>query len=109
MFQIRGYGIMTCYNPRVYNYSNLRDEDKQCARIMYHLLGVVKDKATEYNCTGTPTILEQIENEIAKETIDEVVDTIELEIVEFFVDCIDHYNKEIKMIDTNDYFYGLKR
>ena len=99
---------MSYYNPRTYNYSNLITEDQIIVQHMIYLVDAVKVSKEDYDTDLDTSHLEKIFNETAVEVIDETIQLMINEIIEFIVSRIDNYNGDIEEIDTDNYLYGIK-
>lgn len=99
---------MSYYNPRTYNYSNLITEDQMIVQHMIYLVDAVKVSKEDYDTDLDTSHLEKIFNETAVEVIDETIQLMINEIIEFIVSRIDNYNGDIEEIDTDNYLYGIK-
>ena len=99
---------MSYYNPRTYNYSNLTTEDQIIVQHMIYLVDAVKVSKEDYDTDLDTSHLKKIFNETAVEVIDETIQLMINEIIEFIVSRIDNYNGDIEEIDTDNYLYGIK-
>lgn len=99
---------MSYYNPRTYNYSNLTTEDQIIVQHMIYLVDAVKVSKEDYDTDLDTSHLEKIFNETAVEVIDETIQLMINEIIEFIVSRIDNYDSNIEEIDTDNYLYGIK-
>lgn len=97
------------YNTRIYNYANLRSEDKQIVQAQLLMLESVEDTITNYTYakeTSTNT-LETISFEEGINALEEAKRNMYNDIVEYMIFAIDSYEDEVNEIDTRDPFYGL--
>lgn len=99
---------MTYYNPRIYNYSNLHDEDKREFKMIMYFINSIDNIIADYE-VEEETLIEKAVNEIKLATLNEVKERLEHELVEYIVSVMDNYDEDAKEIDTDDYFYGYKR
>lgn len=99
---------MSYYNPRTYNYSNLISEDQIIVQHMIYLVDAVKVSKEDYDTDLDTSHLEKIFNETAVEVIDETIQLMINEIIEFIVSRIDNYDSDIEEIDTDNYLCGIK-
>lgn len=100
---------MSYYNPKIYNYSNLHEEDKNAVWIIKNCFIDTLNGISETELENCTTI-EKMEAEIRNEAIEDAKDLLKGQLIDFIVSIIDSYdeNEEIKKIDTDDYFYGLE-
>lgn len=99
---------MTYYNPRIYNYSNLHDEDKREFKMIMYFINSIDNIIADYE-VEEETLIEKAVNEIKLVTLNEVKERLEHELVEYIVSVMDNYDGDVKEIETDDYFYGYKR
>lgn len=99
---------MTYYNPRIYNYSNLHDEDKREFKMIMYFINSIDNIIADYE-VEEETLIEKAVNEIKLATLNEVKERLENELLEYIVSVMDNYDEDVKEIDTDDYFYGYKR
>ena len=99
---------MSYYNPRVYNYSNLNSTDQLIVRNDLYIIESIKNMKYDYDTDMNTSSLERIFNETANEVIDEVIECINYDIVEFIVASIDDYDHDVEEYDTDNYLYGIK-
>lgn len=96
------------YNPRIYNYSNLKKEDQIIVDYMIYLTDSIEEMKYDYDTDMNTSHLEKIFNETAVEVVDEVIERVIEEILEFIVSTIENYDEDIEEIDTDDFLYGMK-
>lgn len=99
---------MSYYDPRIYNYLNLNSEDQTIVQHMVYLVDAVKVSKEDYDTDLNTSYLEKIFNETAVEVLDETIQLMINEIIEFIVSRIDNYDSNIEEIDTDNYLYGIK-
>lgn len=98
---------MTYFNPKIYNYSNLKKEDQKIIDIIL---------MTMDNCLHVEkfeddiTIFEKMKNEIAEAAVREIKDNIYKFIISLIVSTIDAYEEtyEITEKETTSFLYGYK-
>lgn len=103
---------MTYYNPKVYNYSNLKDKDKEiidciCITALDAVENAIVEKEDEL--VDEEVILEKIRLQSEISALIEVEQNIQLEMIELMVSTIEHYPEEFQDEDlknTDDHFYG---
>lgn len=98
---------MSYYNPKIYNYSNLKPEDKTIIRAMVWMVDSLQSIGDDYLLTEEESTLEKIKCEIALETILDAKEKLTFEIIEHIVAFIDDYEEEIEPIETDNYLYGI--
>lgn len=89
---------MTYYNPKIYNYKNLKEKDRLIAAGMIYQYMVAKD-AMQILKWDTATALTIASDDIQVCLISEII--------EFMVSAIDSYEEEVEIVDTDDYAEGL--
>lgn len=99
---------MTYFNPRIYNYHNLNDEDRYVVNGMIYLVESLECAQADYDLYDNETTLDKIHSEIVIETLQEAQERLKNDIVEFMVTQIDNYKDDVAEIDTNDYFIGSR-
>ena len=97
---------MTYFNPRIYNYHNLKEEDKKVVDGMIYLVDSLENMEADYLGYEDETTMEKIQNEIALETLQEAQERLKYDIAEFMVAMIENYDEDVEEIDTDNYFYG---
>lgn len=96
---------MTYFNPRIYNYHNLKKRDKNVVDGMVYLIDSLENMEADHVGYEDETTLDKIQNEIALETLREAQERLKCDIVEFMVSMIETYDEEVEEIDTDNYFY----
>lgn len=96
---------MTFYNPRIYNYANLKKEDKLMVRGM---IAMIKDIDDLCDDDEPSTIFEKMHAGIKKEVVNDIKEDMCHSIIDQIVACIESYDDddEVQEFDTFDYFYG---
>ena len=97
------------YNTRIYNYSNLKSEDKQIVQAQLLMFETVEDTITEYmyRRESSTNILDAVSYEEGINALEEAKRNMYNDIVEYMIFAIDSYEDEVNEIDTSDPFYGL--
>lgn len=98
---------MSYYNPRIYNYSNLKPEDKRFIYAMSLMVEGLELHECDYLIEDECSTLERIECEIAQEVLKEAEEYLKADMREFIVAIIDGYEEDVPEVDTDDHFYGL--
>lgn len=97
---------MTYFNPRIYNYHNLNDEDRYVVNAMIYLVESLECAEADCEYYDDETILDKIKSEIVVETLQEAQERLKNDIIEYMVTRIDEYEDDVVEIDTDDYFIG---
>lgn len=103
---------MSNYNPKVYNYSNLKDEDKKLIRMMLSMVDSTMEVMEEFELQKEyedETILNKIAFEERGIGADEARRSMLYDIVEEIVYLIDNYDEEVSEKETDDFFYGITK
>lgn len=97
------------YNTRIYNYSNLKSEDKQIVQAQLLMFETVEDTITEYmyRRESSTNILDAVSYEEGIKALEQVQQNMYNDIVEYMIFAIDSYEDEVHEMDTDDPFYGL--
>lgn len=102
--------FMTWYNPKIYNYKNLKEKDQNTFNDMiFFMVNEVENKLAYYDSEARNerlTIKTQLEAEIKVEVVSEVLRELQAQLVEYLVNIIDNYEEDIEEIETDDYFIG---
>lgn len=96
-------------NPRIYNYSNLKEEDKQMIRGIAYATNTLSNALDNIDLEPCET-LKKMYTEIAENTIEDCEKEIYYQTIDLIVGIIDNFYEgyECKEYDTDDYFFGLK-
>lgn len=99
---------MSYYNPKIYNYSNLHEEDKEKVKVIKQIFIDPLESPLDLDFEQE-TILEKMKAEIRAEAFEDAQGMLYDQLVEYIVYLIDSYKQDepIDEIDTDDYFYGL--
>lgn len=94
---------MTC-NTRIYNYSNLKSEDKQIVQAQLLMFKTVEDTITEYmyRRESSTNILDAVSYEEGIKALEQVQQNMFSDIVEYIVYAIDSYEEDVDEVDTQD-------
>lgn len=96
-------------DPRIYNFKNLKLEDKKVIAFQFKIfLLVKKEKDDLKEAAKKQSALTKFLYEVAIEELDEVEEKIKDTIMQTIVNSIDEYDYFVKEIETDDYFYGLE-
>lgn len=96
-------------DPRIYNFKNLKLEDKRVIAFQFKIfLLVKKEKDDLKEAAKKQSALTKFLYEVAIEELDEVEEKIKDTIIQTIVNSIDEYDYFVKEIETDDYFYGLE-
>ncbi len=96
-------------DPRIYNFKNLKLEDKKVIAFQFKIfLLVKKEKDDLKEAAKKQSALTKFLYEVAIEELDEVEEKIKDTIIQTIVNSIDEYDYFVKEIETDDYFYGLE-
>ena len=96
-------------DPRIYNFKNLKLEDKRVIAFQFKIfLLVKKEKDDLKEAAKKQSALTKFLYEVAIEELDEVEEKIKYTIIQTIVNSIDEYDYFVKEIETDDYFYGLE-
>ena len=99
---------MSHYNPRVYNYSNLKDEDRRMVNGFIYMMNSVENMKDDFEMDVEIEFLKKPFYQTAELVIDQAIQHMANDIVEFIVSTIDGYDEEVEEYDTDDYLYGLE-
>ena len=99
---------MTHYNPKIYNFSNLENKDKNIIMATLWSPETLAALEFDYKTDGKSTTLEKIRSEIAREVLAEAEERIVSDAIQMMVSMIDRYDHDMNEIDTTDYLYGLE-
>lgn len=102
---------MSYYDPQIYNYSNLDENDKKFIDNLMHItLSTIGRKFCDYSydLEYADNCLDRIRLEERKEATKEMVDAFLDDVVSIMVAMIDSSDSEIKEVETNTYFHGFK-
>lgn len=96
------------YNPRIYNYSNLKDEDKKVVDYLLLMSERMEDleDAENMDADFSDTTYEKIQHEIRAGAYNDAVDEIIMFIIEIMVSMIENYDEDVEELDTHDFFVG---
>lgn len=99
---------MSYYNPKIYNYSNLHEEDKKQVKLIKNVFIDTLDYSLSSDFEEE-TILEKMKTEIRAQAVEDAQQLLYDRLIEYIVCLIDSYEQDepIDEIDTDDYFYGL--
>ncbi len=94
---------------RIYNYSNLKDEDKQIVQAQLLMFETVEDTITEYmyRRESSTNILDAVSYEEGIKALEQVQQNMFSDIVEYIVYAIDSYEEDVDEVDTQDPLFGL--
>ena len=96
-------------DPRIYNFKNLKLEDKRVIAFQFKIfLLVKKEKDDLKEAAKKQSALTKFLYEVAIEELDEVEEKIKDTIIQTIVNSIEEYDYFVKEIETDDYFYGLE-
>lgn len=97
------------YNTKIFNYSNLTEEDKQIVTAQLLMLDSIEEVITEYTFSNevADTFLESISYQEGIKALIEAKQAMYDDIIDWMVFAIEGYEHEVDEIDTNDFFYGL--
>ena len=97
------------YNTKIFNYSNLTEEDKQIVTAQLLMLDSIEEVITEYTFSNgvADTLLESISYQEGIKALIEAKQAMYDDIIDWMVFAIEGYEHEVEEIDTNDFFYGL--
>lgn len=97
------------YNIRIYNYSNLKSEDKQIVQAQLLMFETVEDTITEYmyRRESSTNILNAVSYEEGIKALEQVQQNMFSDIVEYIVYAIDSYEEDVDEVDTQDPLFGL--
>lgn len=102
-------GKRMTYNTRIYNYSNLKSEDKQIVQAQLLMFETVEDTITEYmyRRESSTNILDAVSYEEGIKALEQVQQNMFSDIVEYIVYAIDSYEEDVDEVDTQDPLFGL--
>lgn len=97
------------YNTKVFNYSNLTEDDKQIVVAQLLMLDSIENVITEYTFSNeaADNQLERISYQEGIKALIEAKQSMYDDIIEWMVFAIEGYEHEIEEVDTDDFFYGL--
>lgn len=94
-------------NARIYNYSNLQEEDKRIVESNLELISTVDSLKTDISKRSNMGILEEKMYEASNETLRIVKKELMEKVIQFIAESIEQYQTDVNEIDTDDYLYGL--
>lgn len=100
---------MSYYNPKIYNYANLNDTDRERFYCMMFMYSTIDDMKPDYEGDELTTTLEKVFCETALDVLDNVKSNLLSTLIEFIVVSIDSYSTDVYEQDTNDYFFGFEK
>ena len=96
-------------DPRIYNFKNLKLEDKKVIAFQFKIfLLVKKEKDDLKEAAKKQSALTKFLYEVAIEELDEVEEKIKVTIIQTIISFIENYDYFVKELETDDYFYGLE-
>lgn len=97
------------YNTKIYNYSNLKTEDKQIVQAQLLMFETVEDTITEYmyRRESSTNILDAVSYEEGIKALEQAQQNMFSDIVEYIVYAIDSYEEDVDEVDTQDPLFGL--
>lgn len=96
-------------DPRIYNFKNLKLEDKKVIAFQFKIfLLVKKEKDDLKEAADKQNSLTKFLYEVAIEELDEVEEKIKVTIIQTIISFIENYDYFVKELETDDYFYGLE-
>lgn len=93
-------------DAKIYNYSNLNEEDKKIFRSNLTLIESLNDLKDEYKLKN-PTALESLFSDTASRVLSDVQNQLMDKLIFSLKAKIDGYDYEVGELNTNDYLYGL--
>lgn len=99
---------MSYYNPKVYNYSNLDNENKFVIDRMIDMVDVVENQIDYLETQETDSIIRKAMNEIKIDCLKDTLNKMKLDIIEMIVGLIENQEEDVVEKDTNDYFFGYE-
>lgn len=94
------------YDPKIYNYANLKQEDKEKIDAMFLMYEAVDDLDFTIESFGSVSFIPMLFTETAAETVEEVKVVLFETMVEYMVQRIDTYMEDVESQMTEDHFYG---
>ena len=96
-------------DPRIYNFKNLKLEDKVVVASQFKIFLLVKKEKEDLKETADKqNSLTKFLYEVAIEELDEVEEKIKVTIIQTIISFIENYDYFVKELETDDYFYGLE-
>lgn len=93
-------------DARIYNYSNLNEEDKKIFRSNLKLIESLNDLKDEYKLKN-PTALESLFSDTAARVLVDIQNQLMDRLLISLKSTIDGYDYDADERDTNDYLYGM--
>lgn len=93
-------------DARIYNYSNLNEEDKKIFRSNLKLIESLNDLKDEYKLKN-PTALESLFSDTAARVLVDIQNQLMDRLLISLKSTIDGYDYDADELDTNDYLYGM--
>ncbi len=99
---------MIC-STKIYNYSNLNNEDKQIVQAQYLMINSVRNLLDEYEVSKelAEDTLEQITYEQRIKALEDAEEYMLYDIHEYIMYAIDGYENTVNEVETDDPLYGL--
>lgn len=101
---------MSYYDPRIYNFANLDESDKQ---IVSCTMELTRDSLFESYFdnqiqTKHENALTKVVSDIRKEALEDAWDKYLCAIIDLMAAIIDGYDRDVPMQDTEDYYFGCE-
>ncbi|MGN1276324.1 MAG: hypothetical protein ACI4UK_04975 [Floccifex sp.] len=93
-------------DARIYNYSNLNEEDKKIFRSNLKIIESLNELKDEYKLKN-PTALESLFSDTAARVLVDVQNQLMSKLIVSLKATIDGYDYDADELDTNDYLYGM--
>lgn len=93
-------------DARIYNYSNLNEEDKKIFRSNLKLIESLNDLKDEYKLKN-PTAFESLFSDTAARVLVDIQNQLMDRLLISLKSTIDGYDYDADERDTNDYLYGM--
>lgn len=102
---------MTYIDPKVYNYKNLKDKDKDTFdNMVYFCYEQIEHEINEieFNAEYENTVQARMNAEIQKEALINLSDRMQSSLVDYLIYTIEHYEEDITSNDSEHYFDGCR-
>lgn len=101
---------MSRYNPRIYNFANLKVIDKVAISSILLCVDELENAKEEYARLGNDSsrTMNIIEYECKQEAAEECAENLRIVAINTIISLIDGYEEDVEEIDTDDFFYGYE-
>lgn len=100
---------MTYYDPKIYNFKNLKDKDKLIVAGMFYQYLIAHEALKDYEEANetSQTLFQEMKNTNAVDTTKELIKKLGTEIIDYIVSTIDSYEEDVELVETKHYTEGV--